>query len=141
MIIYCITNLVNGKKYVGQTVQTLHGRWSHHVSDARRNNRSCIQRAICKYGPTAFRIEIVANCSSYAEMDEHERAIIASMGTCDRNRGYNLTDGGEGKGKEFTEEYRKRLSESHKGKAPWNKGMVTGPLSEEHRKKIGEAHL
>ncbi len=42
-------------------------------------------------------------------------------------------------GKSHTEESRKKLSESHKGQIPWNKGK-TGIYSEETRKKISDAH-
>jgi hypothetical protein len=34
---YCHTNRVNGKRYVGQTVDTMEGRWKEHVSAARQN--------------------------------------------------------------------------------------------------------
>lgn len=39
----------------------------------------------------------------------------------------------------MSEEHRKRLSESLKGKRPWNKGKRMGPMPEEHRKRISEA--
>ena len=42
-------------------------------------------------------------------------------------------------GKPFSEEAKKKMSESHKGQIPWNKGK-TGIYSEETRKKISEAH-
>lgn len=54
--------------------------------------------------------------------------------------GYNhkkVTGHGTMKGKHLTEEAKKKLSEAHKGKAPWNKGI---PMSEETRKKLSEAH-
>lgn len=54
--------------------------------------------------------------------------------------GYNhkkVTGHGTMKGKHLTEEAKKKLSEAHKGKAPWNKGI---PISEETRKKISETH-
>jgi hypothetical protein len=43
------------------------------------------------------------------------------------------------KRKPMSEEHRKRLSESLKGKRAWNKGRRMGPMSEEHRRRISEA--
>lgn len=53
--------------------------------------------------------------------------------------GYNhkiVTGHGTMKGKHLTEEAKKKLSEAHKGKAPWNKGI---PRSEELKRKQSEA--
>ncbi len=41
------------------------------------------------------------------------------------------------KGQHMSEEQRRRDSESHKGKIPWNKGI---PCSEETKMKIGNAN-
>jgi len=43
------------------------------------------------------------------------------------------------KGKKFSLEYRKKLSEGQKGRKVWNKGK-TGVISEEARKKMSKAH-
>jgi hypothetical protein len=40
------------------------------------------------------------------------------------------------KGKQFSEESRQKMSESHKGQVAWNKGK---PMSEETKKKLSEA--
>lgn len=56
----------------------------------------------------------------------------------------NVTEGGEKgfacmKGKKHTEESKKKMSESHKGKTVWNKGLVGAQThSEETRKKLSE---
>lgn len=44
-------------------------------------------------------------------------------------------------GKKFSEEHRKKLTEARKKRtdSPWNKGKKIGPLSKEHREKIGTA--
>lgn len=36
-IIYSITNTVNGKKYIGQTVRPLEKRWTQHQRDSNRH--------------------------------------------------------------------------------------------------------
>lgn len=59
------------------------------------------------------------------------------------NKGKQLTEEMKRKlseahrGKHLSEETRRKISESNKEHVPWNKGKH---LSEEHRKKIGEAH-
>ena len=49
-IIYCHTNKLNGKRYVGRSVNTLEGRWYTHVSGARNNSQCLFHKAIRKYG-------------------------------------------------------------------------------------------
>lgn len=39
MYVYVITNTVNDKAYVGQTVQKPSWRWSHHLADARKGKK------------------------------------------------------------------------------------------------------
>jgi HNH endonuclease/NUMOD3 motif len=48
------------------------------------------------------------------------------------NRGHALTQG-------TSDETRKKMSDSHKGQEPWNKGKELPPHSEEHKKKLSEA--
>ena len=42
-------------------------------------------------------------------------------------------------GKKFSEETRKKISEAHKGKIPWNKSKKCKPITEEHARKMHEA--
>jgi len=59
----------------------------------------------------------------------------------------NLTNGGEGSsGLKFTDEQRLRISNSTKGKVPWNKGIKKADdkqylYSDEYREKLREAKL
>lgn len=39
MLVYAITNQLDGKKYVGQTRRTLEARWKEHVRSARQPSR------------------------------------------------------------------------------------------------------
>jgi predicted GIY-YIG superfamily endonuclease len=48
--IYKITNTINGKVYIGQTIQPLDKRWSQHKRSARMKEPYSIHRAIAKYG-------------------------------------------------------------------------------------------
>lgn len=92
MFIYLITNLLNGKRYVGQTVRPLRRRFTLHANDKRSH---ILSRAIQKSGRENFTIEKLEECQSPAEMDSREQFWIGSLGTvCPK--GYNLHGGGQG---------------------------------------------
>lgn len=91
--IYLITNLINNKKYVGQTVMTLKQRWNKHLSNSRTLNPTGIAGAIKKYGEQNFSMELLATCK-IEDLNELEKYYIRKYNTF--NNGYNLTLGGEG---------------------------------------------
>lgn len=91
MVIYLLTNLINGKQYVGQTIQQLRFR----IYDHKLKKKFYIGQAIDKYGLENFKIEILEECSTKEQLDERERYWIAKLNTKAPN-GYNLTNGGEG---------------------------------------------
>jgi group I intron endonuclease len=89
--IYTITNLINGKKYVGQTVQSNpKERWYRHCSP--HPFRTAISAAIKKYGKISFKFEIVDNANSLEELNVKESQWIKSLNTI--KTGYNRTEGG-----------------------------------------------
>lgn len=104
-VVYLIQNMLNGKKYVGQTVRPLETRFNEHT----RQN-TFIGRAIRKYGKENFRYGVIKSCASKSEMDYWEKFFIAALKT-KSPKGYNLTDGGTG----FTEEVRSKMSAKQKG--------------------------
>lgn len=91
MIVYIYT-FPNGKKYVGQTSQTLNIR-------AKRGegyiSSPAVYNAIKKYGWDNLIIETFP-CSSKQEMNELEQYYIKLYNTTNNQHGYNLTVGGEG---------------------------------------------
>jgi len=55
LVIYKITNIINGKIYVGKTTRSLKDRWNRHIYDALSNRLDThFSRAIRKYGPENF---------------------------------------------------------------------------------------
>ena len=51
MIIYKITNIINGKSYIGQTAYSLNERWLSHLSDmVKKKDNNYFHNAIRKYG-------------------------------------------------------------------------------------------
>jgi group I intron endonuclease len=125
MLIYLVTNLANGKLYVGQTRLTLARRWKQHVRDARNGSTTLIGRAIRKYGVDSFSLAVLCTCSSQEELDTREREHISSLGThSSTGKGYNLTAGGFGghhgavgpmTGKHHSIATRERMRRAHTG--------------------------
>lgn len=87
-IVYLITNLLDGKKYVGQTTRTLEERFSEH-SEA----DSLLGRAIQRDGAENFSREVLAECETPEELDAQEKFYIKKL-DCKHPKGYNNTDGG-----------------------------------------------
>ncbi len=119
MVIYVITNKINGKQYVGQTIQSIADRWKFHKS--KRSGCLGIKSAFVKYGIENFIIETVFEVSSIDELNQKEIEFINKFNTLAPN-GYNLKTGGNRP--TFCEETRKKMSESSKGRIPWNKGLT-----------------
>lgn len=95
--IYLITNLINQKKYVGQTIRFKGRVWEHENSSS---STMAIHQAISKYGSENFTIEVletVNNCENLGEkLDALERYYINLYDTY--HHGYNSTSGGQGIG-------------------------------------------
>ena len=132
MIIYKIVNCVNGKIYIGQTIQKLERRMYSHFN---RHTKTCISKAIQKYGKENFKYEIIDTAKTREELDDKEIYWIKYYNSLVPN-GYNLELGGN-RHKEIHEETREKLRKSHMGeKAPW----YGKHLTEETKKKLSEAH-
>lgn len=92
---YRITNLLNGKSYIGITTADIAVRWKQHVGWARcRKSKQPLANAIRKYGPEKFVIEHIASASSWEDLCATEVLLIAQEGTF--GGGYNATRGGDG---------------------------------------------
>lgn len=95
IFIYCWENLVNGKKYIGQTK-----RGKKRLSDEKSiNNIGCIfKNALVKYGQINFRCYILEYCKT-EELDEKEKYWIEKEKSHFSEWGYNLTYGGQNENK------------------------------------------
>ena len=124
--VYKITNTVNGKCYIGISVnEPEKDRIQKHLSG--KGNR-IIANAVKKYGRDAFTYEVLEANVFDELLPDLEVAHIAKLNTIVPH-GYNLTRGGDGAGS-LSEQTRQRISASLKGK----------PLSAETRRKMSEAH-
>lgn len=122
--IYRITNKINGKTYIGQHKYK-------ELNDKYMGSGVNIRRAQKKYGMENFEKEILYSRIQYKEtVDDMERFAIAKERALGKAE-YNIRDGGGGCAEHNTsEETKRKMSESHKGKKH----------SEETRKKISESN-
>ena len=92
MYLYQITNLINGKIYIGQT-NNIQKRWSNHKCG--NAPHQVIARAIKKYGVENFKFEILYRNISIEEIDNLEINTIKEKNSLVPN-GYNVSKGGGG---------------------------------------------
>lgn len=88
--IYRIRNLVNGKCYIGKSVDIYH-RFKEHREG--RRSSAILQRAFNKYGLENFSFEIIEECNK-EDLCSREDYWIESTGS--RINGYNIAAGGQG---------------------------------------------
>lgn len=87
--VYKITNLINGKSYIGQSVH-IERRWKEHQQP---NAMSTIGLAIKKYGVNNFSFEVLEELP-IGLLDEKEQYYIEKYNTVVPN-GYNVMEKGE----------------------------------------------
>lgn len=92
--IYKITNKINGKSYIGQTIQSVKERFYQHC--AIKCNQAvlnmAIHKAISKYGKANFTLEVIEEVES-TNLNEREKYWIKYYDSY--NNGYNSTEGGQ----------------------------------------------
>jgi len=146
--IYCIKNKINGKVYVGSSVN-MYRRLLRHLNELRHNIHinGHLQKSFLNYGEHSFYICILDYCTK-ENMVFKEQFYMDLLNSTDVNFGYNIVlradhtaHSEETKrkisiahiGKEFSEETRKKMSDVRKGKPSSLKGCK---LSEGHKQKI-----
>lgn len=124
MFIYCITNIINNKKYIGKVEKigkTVEDRFQEHIKISKSNKRFCLQNSMRKYGIDNFNIEVLCICNSVKSLNLMEIFFIEKYKTYrykyGNNFGYNLTVGGDGNTNPiFSKETRQKLSLKSKGR-------------------------
>ena len=100
--IYIITNLINGKIYIGQTTQTIQKRLKGHIKDSKIDSSMAICRAIKKYGKENFKIEQIDVAYNQMELNLIEGVYMAWFNSF-TPAGYNIKRVIDGKGKHSPE--------------------------------------
>lgn len=142
--VYRITNLVNGKCYIGQS-SNIPGRWRDHKAKARAGAKGHLYAAMRQYSIEMFSFEVLEKELDREKLNVLEIQYIKKYQSFDPAKGYNKTLGGRD---EFTFSDEARLvmselkqgvpkSEEHKKHISQAKAGVT--FSEDHCKKISEA--
>lgn len=88
MFIYKITNNINGKVYIGQSVNYVK-RFKAHRGSARRGDGYPVHQAISKYGINNFTFEVIDGANSKSELNYKEIHYIHKFNSLSPN-GYNL---------------------------------------------------
>lgn len=119
-MIYLITNLVNGKYYVGKTeTGSAARRWRGHLWAAVHGLKTSLSAAIRKYGEASFHVSTLASADSRQSLTAAEIYWISLLDATNPACGYNLTTGGEGNpGTVRSAEYLAQLSAA--AKARWS---------------------
>jgi group I intron endonuclease len=115
--VYKITFL-NGKSYIGITVQKLSTRISSHIYKAKNGCKFLLYNAMRKYN-YMFNVEVIATVNDWDELLQLEKSLIIEYNTKSPS-GYNTTDGGRGAGgiKHTTEQ---RIKFTNSMKNAWAK--------------------
>ena len=142
----------NNKVYIGITKQEPKKRWRYGYGYVKC---TYFYKAIQKYGWNNIKHEILYENLTKEEAIQKEIELIEKYDSTNRNKGYNITKGGEGNfGVIFTEKRKKNISkakighavseetiqkikESTSGKNHWNYGKK---LKEETKLKISKAN-
>lgn len=90
-----ITNIINGKSYIGKTSKTIDERMKEHIKDSKKERCEIrpLYRAFKKYGVDSFEIKSIEKVEN-DDLSEREKFWISYYDTF--KNGYNATEGGDG---------------------------------------------
>lgn len=168
--IYKITNKINNKCYIGQTIQSITKRFDQHKSRSLLSATNCaIHNAIKKYGIENFDIEEIYIAFDLDSLNSSEIVLIEQFNSKYPN-GYNIDIGGNNFqrseetckrisqgliGRKLKDTTKRKLSKINKGKklSVKTKEKISQSqmgekhhfyrkkLTKEHRQKLSESHL
>lgn len=128
--IYLTTNLVNGKKYIGQHKLTKQ-------KDYYLGSGKVLKEARKKYNYQNFKKEQLEICETLEQANERERYWINFYHAVNDENFYNLSKGGDAGGFEYYQEYLKNHPEE-KLKHETNRLIGIKKWAEEHQEELKE---
>lgn len=145
MLVYKITNKINGKNYIGITEKTLDERYAQHLAKCRQGDTRHLYQSMRKYGVDSFEISIIENnIQSLDELKQKEKEYVIKYNAY--SLGYNMTEGGDTNPMDSAEvvekhnvtmrSYKVRTKISKTMKEKNSKGEL---FSKEHRKHLSES--
>lgn len=117
--IYCITNILNNKQYIGYTSYNGDYRYTLHISASLgttkpKDSKQHIHNAISKHGISNFKFDIIYQTYDDEHCMQMETHFIKEYNTFGGTNGYNHTMGGEDRRR--SEATRKKHSQMMKGR-------------------------
>ena len=106
MIIYKITNLLNGKIYIGKDSKNDPNYYGSGI---------IIKKAILKYGISNFVKDVIEHCETLEVLNDREKYWICKFDSRNPDIGYNISEGGDGwnlKALPNYDEIKKRMDKS-----------------------------
>lgn len=142
MIIYKVTNKINGKWYIGKDSKNIPGYLGSGI---------VIKQAIKKYGRENFTKEILEVCENLAALNERESFWIEHTNAIDDENSYNLAKGGQGgnlskfrinkrKSQVVSEKTRMKISLANKGKLKGKFNSNKESIIESNKKRKGTTY-
>lgn len=112
--IYCFTNKINNKKYVGQTINDNNVRYNQHMFSAKHESDSQyntpIHSAIRKWGIENFDYKILAYDIEDIDILNMLEQYYIDLYNCQVPNGYNIESGGKNAPKPKTDEQKVKLT-------------------------------
>lgn len=109
--LYMHKNKENGKVYIGITCRNPEERWANGNGYYRNNH---FYNSIKKYGWDNFEHIIIASGLTQEKAEQMEIEYIAKYDSTNRNKGYNISLGGNSVGR-FSNETKEKIRQSHLG--------------------------
>lgn len=158
--IYKITNNLNGKVYIGKSVN-IWKRWQSHKDKLTKgiHFNTHLQSSYNYHGSTYFNCDILEECLE-SELNDKEKYWITQLNSRDKHLGYNKVEGGLGgvlnleslekmanslKGRKLSDETKLKISKALTGKTRPQKvkdqisiSKTGQPKTESHKQKISD---
>lgn len=138
-VVYCHTNKINGKRYIGITSRKPERRWRNGEGYSHNHH---FYASIQKYGWHNFAHEILYSDLKKEDAWEIEKRLIAEYDTTNEQKGYNIGTGGEhgADGSKRTAEQNSRKSQQMK--AVMNDPAIVSKISKARQGiKFSDEHI